>query len=341
MSEISKSISYKRGNYLIDYIAKHREMVPLIIIALYFISYSIIYTDIFPTAYNLTSMVLEWATPAILVSGTAIVLISGEIDLSISYNIMFSGMVCGTLIVLGLPIWLVIIITLIISLISGFIIGMLVTRLRINSFIATLAAGNVYYGLSQFIYNRMFSVKNAGASITELPDKFNIIGRFQLVKGLNIQIPIVYAVIISGLALYLVGSTVFFKKYYYIGSNNQAAILSGINLKKLKTISFMISSLMASIVGIVLAARYGASTTGFGLNIVMQTITACVIGGISIAGGTGTIKGALIGAFFVVCLNNALRISEIPSNLYNIVLGLFLLLAVTSDAVFARRKVIG
>ena len=133
----------------------------------------------------------------------------------------------------------------------------------------------------------------------------------------------------------------YFRKYYYIGMNKEAAKLSGINVQNMKTMAFVFSAVLASLAGILLAARMGASGTQYGKGWELKVITGAVIGGVSFKGGIGTMGGAVLGMLFTTCLNNALRIAEAPSNLYKIIEGLILLTAVIIDALFSRRKVVG
>jgi len=275
-----------------------------------------------------------------MVLGMAIVLISKEIDLSIGYNVMFSGLICSSLVVFGVPISVAIIITLIISLLFGYLIGSLIIRLGINSLIVTLAFGNVYYGLSQFIYDAMFPVNINNAGITSLPSSFIELGRFQLVEGLNFGIPIVYAIVII-IALLIYSNTKTFRQYYYIGANYEAARISGINTKRMKTSAFVISALLSGLTGIILAARLGSCNTMIGTGMELQAITAAVIGGVSFTGGKGRLTGALIGTFFTVCLYNGFGIASVNSSLYNIFMGGILLLALMVDAIFSKRKIVG
>jgi len=338
MTSPANGVKNKTG--ILGILAKRRELIPLSLIIIYFISFSFLFPKVFPTLYNISSILLEWSIPAIMVCGMAIVLISKEIDLSIGYNVMFSGLICSSLIIFGVPIPLAIIMTLLFSVLFGFIIGTLIIRLGINSLIVTLAFGNVYYGLSQFIYDNMYPVQINNAAITALPSSFVALGRFQMVKGLNFGIPIIYAIVVIAIIL-IYSNTKTFRQYYYIGSNYEAARLSGINTKKIKTSAFMISALLSSICGIILAARLGSCNTMIGTGMEMQAITAAVIGGVSFTGGQGRITGALIGAFFTVCLYNGFGIASVSSSLYNIFMGGILLLALMTDAVFSRVKKVG
>lgn len=323
---------------ILDYIAKNRWVIPLVFVLLYAAVYSIAFPEVFLSTYNISSLLLEFSIPAIIVIGMALQLISGEIDLSVGYNVMFSNIFAGTLIVLGVPLGWTIIIVLLVACILGFIIGTLVSRVGVNSFIATLGLGLVFYGLTQFVYTSAYKISNNGVDIRHLPKAFTQISKIEL---WGLQLPVYYAAVLLITFSILMAKSRYFKKYYYIGMNIEASQLSGINVKSMKTITFILSSLFASFAGILIAARMGASAATYGTGWELKVITACVIGGVSMKGGRGTMGGAVLGMLFATCLTNGLRIAYAPSNLYKIIEGLVLLGAVVLDAQMSKRKVVG
>ena len=326
------------GTSVLDYIAKQRWVIPLACIVLYVIFYSMIFSDVFLSSYNLSSLLLEFSIPGIIVIGMALQLINGEIDLSVGYNVMFSNMFAGAMIVLGVPLVGTILLTLAVTCLFGFIIGTLVSRVGVNSFIATLGMGLFYYGLTQFIYSSIYSTSINNVDIQHLPEAFTQISKGEL---LGIQLPVYYAAVLLILFSVLMAKSRYFRKYYYIGMNKAAAELTGINVKNMKTMAFIISALFASLAGILLAARMGASAATYGMGWELKVITACVIGGVSMKGGRGAMGGAILGMLFTTCLSNGLRIADVPSNLYKIIEGAVLLGAVVLDAQMSKRKVVG
>ncbi len=334
-----KNLDIKKiGNSSLDFIAKNRWVIPLGFIILYVIAYSILYPTVFLSGYNISTLLLEFSIPAIIVIGMAVQLVNGEIDLSVGYNVTFSNMLVGTLIVLGVPLVWAILITLGVACLFGFIIGTLVSRVGVNSFIATLGLGLVYYGLSQYLFTASYSISRGGIDVRHLPDVFTKIGKAEL---LGIQLPVYYAAVLLILFSILMAKSTFFQKYYYIGMNIEASRLSGINVNQMKTFAFVLSSVLASAAGILISARMGASAATFGSGWELKVITACVIGGISMKGGRGSMGGAVLGMLFTICLTNGLRIAYAPSNLYKIIEGFVLLGAVILDAQMSKRKVVG
>lgn len=338
VEKIPIKASGNAGKKILDYFARERWVIPLTLVALYAIIFTIVYPDVFASMANISSLLLEFSLPAIIAIGMAILLIGGEIDLSVGYNVMFSNILAGTLIVMGVPVALAIIITIITATLMGLVVGLLVSRIGVNSFIATLGSGLIFYGLSQFIYSLIYGVNNHGIDIQHLPTGFTAIGKTEF---LGIQLPVFYAIILLAVFAYLMAKTTYFRKYYYIGMNKEAAQLSGINVKSMKTVAFIISAALASLAGVLMASRMGSAATTFGKGMELNVITAVVIGGVSMKGGQGSMLGAILGSLFIVCLSNGLRIAEADSTLYKIIQGAVLLGAVILDAQFSKRKIVG
>lgn len=337
----AKSVETKREKKkgtVWDMLAKERWVLPLALILLYIIAFSVFHTDVFLSEANLAALLLEFSIPSIVVIGMAILIISGEIDLSVGYNIMFSNVTAGTLVILGVPVVPAVLITLFLAGLFGLIVGLLVAKVGVNSFIATLGLGLVYYGLTQFLYNQIFSVDFGGYDIQHLPESFTALGQTSV---MGLKLPVIFAAVLLAVFVVLLACSRYFRKYYYIGMNKEAADLSGINVARMKTFAFVLSAVLSAFAGVLLAARMGSSSTSFGRGWELKSITSVVVGGVSFKGGMGTMGGAILGSLFMVCLSNGMRIAEVPSDLYKIIEGLVLLAAVILDAQLSRRKVIG
>ncbi len=131
--------------------------------------------------------------------------------------------------------------------------------------------------------------------------------------------------------MFLVKRTVFFRRYYFIGSNEKAARLTGIRVEKMKIWAFVISASLAGIAGILLASRLGAALSTSGRGLELRAITAVILGGASLSGGYGKIAGAFLGALFMAIINNLLIISRVSGYWQEIILGSILIMAVALD----------
>ena len=308
-------------------ISEYRVITIAIIIFLYILIFGIAFRDRYITYANLSSILLNVSIEVAVILGMSLLLISGEFDLSLGATMSLSGVLCGYMIKLGLSVVLAILITLAVCIINGLINGIIVTKIGVNSFIATLATGMVFKGIS---------VRVAAPGILMLPENFTVIGQKVL---FGLQLPVWFSFIIIGIFIYLVSRTWIFRQYYYIGGNLKAAQLSGINVSKMKIIAFTIAALLAGYAGIMSAARFGSAMSSMGTGVELRAIAAAVIGGVSIKGGVGSVGGAVLGALFVTLLNNGLMVADVNAYWQPIVSGAVLVAAVALDVFLTRRRI--
>jgi ribose transport system permease protein len=168
----------------------------------------------------------------------------------------------------------------------------------------------------------------SGAGIQGLPYWFNALSQSKL---FGIQMPIWYMLIIVGFMAFLTTKTTFLKRFYYIGGNEKAAELSGIDVKKMKLFSFVFISFLAGLAGILLASRLGAALPTSGRGLELRVITAVILGGASLQGGSGKIQGALLGALFMGIVANIMVLARVSGYWQEIILGIILISAVWFD----------
>lgn len=321
-----------------DLISRNRWLIPLGLVTLYFIVFSILQPEVFLSPYNLKYLLLEFSIPVLVTIGMAVQLIGGEIDLSVANNVMFSNIFCGVMIMRAFPVPAAIAITLISTLVVGYLAGLVVARIGVNSFIASLGFGQIYYSLGLALYSYGSNRKNfliPKVDLLHMSAEFKTLGQTEL---WGLQLPVYYALIIIVFFIAVFSRTKYFRKYYFIGANKEAARLSGIKVESMKTMAFVISAFMSGLAGVIYAARMGVCSVTFGVNLEMKAIAGCVIGGVSMQGGKGTVLGAVLGSLFLICVNNGMRLTNVSSNYYRIVEGGILLLAVIIDTRISMRK---
>jgi ribose transport system permease protein len=174
----------------------------------------------------------------------------------------------------------------------------------------------------------------SGSGIQNLPYWFNAIGQSKL---LGIQMPIWYMLATIAIFTVLFNKTIFFRRYYYIGGNERAAELSGIRVKRMKMIGFIISALLAGFAGILLSSRLGAALPTMGRGLELRVITAVILGGATLTGGYGKIPGALLGALFMGLIANIMVIARISGYWQEIILGLILIATLWVDKYLQRK----
>ena len=307
-------------------LVRNREIFLLVMIVLIALAASLSFKT-FPTAYNLKMILLNMSTEAIVSVGMMILLISGVFDLSVGSVMGLSGAVAASLMFnLKIDTWLAILLALSSVAAVGMFNGVMIAWVGVNPLIVTLAMMGAVRGLVELV---------AGTGIIDLPDNFVAIAD-QTIAGL--RIPVWYMIVIAAAFSFLVSKTSSFRKYYYIGVNQEAAEMSGINVKRLRVLSFIIVAVLSGIAGIIVTSRLGQSTSDLGNGLEFRCITACVLGGASIFGGNGSIPGAFLGTLFVALINDLMIISGVSGYWQMIVIGAILVIAVALDAMLRQGR---
>lgn len=277
----------------------------------------------FRTWNNFITILKQISVSGILAIGVAIVLISGQIDLSTGSQIAMSGMICSLLITKGnIPFIPALLLSMIITtLIIGLINGLTVSLTRMPSMIATLGTMNIGAGLAFWV--------NDGKTVYGLPESAKIIGQEYLGP-----IPVSVIVMIAALLIgaFILNKTTFGRKCFAVGSNIEAARLSGINVKLITIMAFLICSLFASLAGVVLMSRLNSGVANAGATLFLDVIIACVIGGISSSGGEGRIFGLLGGILVMGVLSNGMGVMGLRDYIQDLCKGAILIIAVGTDA---------
>lgn len=280
----------------------------------------------FRTAGNIQNLLRQIAPTLIIGIGQGFVLITGNIDLSIGSVVGMSCMTAGTLMNHGMSPALACLITLLMALAVGFVNGVLVAKVKLPSFIATLGTMTLARGLAQLVNNN-HNTDFIGQGAQGFRDLFYY-GSF-----LKIYNAVWIAVILWLVFNFLLSKTRVGRHIYAVGSNLDAASLSGVNAYHTILVSYMVSSFCAFATGLILLASAGMGTMDAGGTYEMYAVAACVIGGISTLGGTGILAGVIAGAGIWGILQNGLQFVGAPVALRNIIIGIIVILAVMMDVV--------
>jgi len=287
----------------------------------------------FVSKYNLTTLILGFSFISIVAFGETIVLISGEIDLSIGAIAGLSGIGSAWLMVnSGLSPVLAIVAGLAMGAACGFVNGFLITKIRLNSFIVTLGTMEAFSGLIMVI--------TKGWAIVRIPESIFFLGRGQ---ALGVPIPVVIMTAILIYLSFILKSTVFGQRVYLLGGSEIAARVVGINVEKMKIIIFTLSGILSASAGVLMVARLTSGQPTVGQYWLLPSIAAAVIGGTSLTGGRGRLIGTLAGAAILGVLQNAIAILGISPYWERTIIGTVVVLAVTVDVIRQRtgyRKMI-
>jgi ribose transport system permease protein len=278
---------------------------------------------------NLKVTTRDSAILGIAAIGVSFTILTGGIDLSIGSMVGLGGILVALFIQnWGLPIWLSMILTLGIGLLIGLIHGLFVTKLHMHGFLITLVTLGVARGFCLVITNAF--------PITGLPPEFTAIGQ-GVVLGI-FPVPLVICVGLALLMYYLLRYSYVGRQIYAVGGNMEAARLSGINVDTRIILCYIISSMCAVMVGMIQAARLTMGHPGTGEGYELLAITACILGGLSLMGGQGSLIGVIIGALLIGTLQNEMIILNINPYWHKIVISFVLLVAITVDYLRRRRR---
>jgi len=269
---------------------------------------------------NLFAIGLTISVIGIVCIGQSLILLTGAFDLSVGGIAGLSGMVVGLLTKQYGNYWLWFCVGLGVGTLIGLVNGLLITKLKINALITTLSMMTILSGV-------VYLVSGGFAIGINLPS-FRFLGTTRV---FGIPLPIIILVLLYAVFYVILKFSVFGRYVYSIGGNAEAARLSGINVDRMRILVYTLSGLLAGLGGIVLASRLGSAQVDAGSQYPINSIAACVLGGISIAGGEGVIWGSLIGVGIVGVLQSGLIMVGMPSYYQWIATGLVLLAAVYLD----------
>ena len=229
-----------------------------------------------------------------------------------------------------LPIPLVLIIVMAVGAVIGIINGFFVAKFKLHPFIVTLSTQLIIFG-AILLYLQIGD--NGGQTLSGLdPSYLNFIsGPLFSIGGISIPKYVLYSVIITVLMWFIWNKTVFGKNMFAVGSNEEAANVSGVNVFKTVILVFMLAGIMYAITGFIEGARIGSIASYTGLNYESDAIAACVIGGVSFVGGTGKIGGIVIGVLLLQIIFVGLNFLSVDQNLLYIIKGIIILLACAVD----------
>lgn len=287
----------------------------------------------FATRENVKQIAVQAAVVAILACGQTVVIISGNIDLSVGAVMAFSGVAAADAMAHhGAGMWTGVVLACLCGLCAGMLTGLLAAFGRIPSFIVTLGMMGIVHGAAGILSNSV--------NIGNLPTGFQVFG-FGELFGSETRDGIPYAVLIlliAGIAVHIALSrTRWGRAVYAMGGNREAARLSGIQLAKMTTSVFALSGLLAGIAAVVNVSRASVASKDAGIGYELDAVAAVVVGGTSLFGGQGGIPGTIIGAILIYTIRNGCALRGLGPDYQRAIIGLVVILAVLYDRVRMRR----
>lgn len=289
----------------------------------------------FFTASNLLGILRSSAFKGVIAFGMTMTIICGEIDLSISSTVAISGIIAAwtgsALEVMGVPLEIGIVFGMVVAVLVamgfGLFSGWIRTRFDIPTFIITLALMNAVYGMAALV--------SGGFPMTHLPSWYNVLGA-GIVMG--IPVPAIILVIVFFIIHIIMKYTTFGRSVYAVGGNPESARLSGVNVTKVKILVMVAVQAMAALGGIMLSSQVMSAAHNFGKGWEMDVIASVIIGGASMNGGVGDVKGTFIGLIFLGILLNGMTLMNVNEYVQYVVRGGLILMAVLMNTIQLSRR---
>lgn len=281
----------------------------------------------FLSTYNLTIMSRELAFIGIVAVAQGLLLLLGDIDVSIGAIAGLCGVVCAKLLV-GYDVdpMLAVLAGIAAGAVLGGLNGLIITTFDLNSLVVTIGTLSVFSGLNLFI--------TRGQTITGLPEDLSFMGNGRL---FGLPMPLYFMAAIFIVMLFVTAKTVYGRKLYAVGNSREAAKIVGINSQRVRITAYAIAGALAGIAGILMTFRMMSAQTQIGQSWLLPSIAAPVIGGIATTGGIGSIAGAMIGAAIMVVIGNIIVLGGVNAYLQQVVTGLIVVIAVAMDSATRRR----
>jgi len=280
----------------------------------------------FLTAFNMKIIARSLAFVGLVTIGQAILMILGELDLSVGAIGGLAGVAGGIFMVqAGLDPWLSLVLCLALGTGCGLLNGLLITKLRLHSLVLTIGMAGVYGGANL--------VLTKGVAITGIPGSISFLGR-----GMVFGMPVPFVILLLCLVLvsFVMIRTPLGRYIYAIGSNNAAARMLGIRVDAIRVCAFAAAGFLSALAGILMVARLGTAQPSIGDTWVLAPIAAAVIGGVATTGGLGSPFGAVLGAVIIGIIENVIVLFGISPYWQSIVSGGIVVVAISFDAL-ARR----
>ena len=303
-----------------------REVVLLGVLIVLMVVMSLL-SPLFLTVGNLLNTSRFFVEVGLMALGMTLIIITGGIDLSVGSNVALVSVAVGFSFAAGLPLPLAIVFGLVVGVAAGLFNGLFITLLDLHPLVVTLGTFALFQGLA-------YGLSKAQA-VSDFPDWFAYFGQAYLgpVPGQ------LFIFIVAVVVVWLILSRTRFGRYVYaIGNNEEAARFSGVPVKKVKLALYSGIGLLVGIASVIYTSRVYTARGDSGLGLELDVISAVVLGGASIYGGSGTIGGTVLGVLIIATLRNGLVLAGVPSTWQVFVLGVLLLVAVFLNEFFRRRE---
>lgn len=285
-------------------------------------------SPVFLRVDNLLNITRQISFRGIAAVGMMFVILTGGIDLSIGSMVQLVNVICPLLMVkAGMPISVSVLACFGIALVSGFVNGFLITKFSIPPMIVTMASMNALNGAAFLI--------SGGQPVFGFEDSFAVMGQGYI--G-SIPIPTIIMIVMFAVGAFVLNKTTFGRDLYAIGGNEEAARLCGVNVSRVKISAYILNSIFACAAGILMLSRLMSGTPNTGKGFEFEVITAVVLGGVSVSGGSGRVFSVIFGVLIIGVLNNGFTLIGLNTYWQYVLNGVVLVIAVGADYMSRRRS---
>lgn len=283
----------------------------------------------FLTPGNFANLIAALMEVAIMALPMTLIVVAGEIDLSVESSAGLASALLGYLWAANVPLSIAIPVVLAVGALGGLLNGLLVAKAGLPSLVVTLGTLALFRGLALIVLGPI--------GVSDFPSAFTDVG-FGHVPGTLIPWPFVIFVAIAIVLAVVLHRTWLGRQVYAIGRNTGAARFSGVRVTRLKVGLFVLSGLIAALAGIILTARLSSARADAGEGMTLTVVTVVLLGGVNIFGGSGSIPGVVLAVLAVAVMQNALRLANVTVEVQSIALGLLLILSVVIPSSAHRAK---
>jgi rhamnose transport system permease protein len=273
----------------------------------------------FLNAINLSRTSSDFMELGLMMLPMVFIIITGNIDLSVASNMGMSASFMGVLHNLGVNIWVAALAGLLLGTLGGLLNGYLVARIKLPALVVTLGTYAFYRGIAYGFLGDQ--------AARDYPPGFTYLGQGR-VPGTLIPFSVVLFLVMAVIFGLVLHRTTFGRYLYAIGNNENATIYSGVPVARIKLILFTVSGFMAALAGLILAARFGSTRPDIGSGLELSVITAAVLGGVDINGGTGTMVGAALSLLLIGLMRFGMSLLNIQGQVQGVAIGLMLIFSI-------------
>ena len=324
MSASSLSLPQGKSVSLKQFVSRHiNEIGLLVVIAILYLVFSLNAPG-FISLNNQMNVLRDAATIGIAAWAMTLIIISGEIDVSVGPMVAFVSVCLAFLLQFEVPLAVACLLVLLLGALMGTLAGVLRGVFNVPSFVATLGLWSALRGMGLFMTN---------ALPVPIDENEGLGGQF-----LGVPVSALIMIVLFALFVFISRKTAFGRSVFAVGGNATAAQLCGINVRRVRILIFTLSGLLAAVTGILLAARLGSGNAGAANGLEFDVIAAVVVGGTALSGGRGSLFGTLLGVLVITLIGNGLVLLGINSFFQQVVRGVIIVVAVLANILLTQRS---